>query len=61
MDISPRLMAMVGLLALAPVAAFAVMKPAAIVWFSAACVVLIVGSLYLVFGPVDEIGSTVHR
>lgn len=59
MDISPRLMVSLALLALAPVAAFALLKPASIVWLSAGCVLLITGSLYVSFGPVEDVSDVV--
>lgn len=54
MDVSPRVMCGLALLALAPVAAFALMKPASIGWLSAVCVLVIAASLYAVFGPAES-------
>jgi len=61
MDLSPRVVAAVALLALVPVAAFAVLKPATVVWLSAGCVVVIAASLYVAFGPVEEVGAAIGR
>ncbi|MFB6080202.1 MAG: cytochrome-ba3 oxidase subunit [Haloferacaceae archaeon] len=49
---STRLAAL-GLLALVPVAVYAVLRPAPIVVLSALCVSLIAGSIYVLFGSGD--------
>ena len=49
-----RLLAGLMLLALPSVAAFAVDRSAAIVVLSVVCVLLVTGSLYLMFGPSEH-------
>lgn len=52
-SISPTRPAGMGLLALLPVAVYAVLRPEPIVILSALCVGLIAASLYLLFGPAE--------
>lgn len=52
-SVNPTQPAVVGLLALVPVAVFAVLRPAPIVVLSALCVALIAGSLYVMFGSTE--------
>ncbi|MFB6120487.1 MAG: cytochrome-ba3 oxidase subunit [Halobacteriaceae archaeon] len=52
--LSPRQVALVGLLALAPVAAYVAYSKTAFVTLTVACVLLIVGSLWTMFRPEAE-------
>ena len=54
MSVSPRLLALVGLLAMVPVALFALGRSAPEVVLSLVCVLLIVGSLVVMFSPLEE-------
>ena len=52
-SVNPTRPAAVGLLALVPVAVYAVLRPAPIVVMSALCVALVAGSLYVLFGATE--------
>ena len=53
MSTDPRRLALLSLLALVPVAGFAVSRES-VVGLAAACVVVIAWSLYTMFGPTDS-------
>ncbi|MFB6104489.1 MAG: cytochrome-ba3 oxidase subunit [Halobacteriaceae archaeon] len=61
MDLAPRVVVGIALLALVPVVAFAVLKPATVVWLSAGCVVVIAASLFVAFGPVNGRAAPINR
>jgi hypothetical protein len=59
--VNPLHPAALGLLALLPVAVYAVLRPASVVVLSAVCVGLIAGSLYLLFGATEaETSAETH-
>lgn len=60
MSVSPRTLSVLGLFALLPVAAYAALE-ASVVALSVACVLLIVGSLYTMFGPATGDGPHPSR
>lgn len=53
---SPRRLVFLALLALVPVGLFTASR-SAVVWLSVACVLLLVASLYLLFGPAEGAAS----
>jgi hypothetical protein len=53
MALTPRNVSIVGLVALLPVAAY-MLSESSVVALSLACVLVIVGSLYTMFGPAED-------